>query len=413
MTAVSPAPTTGGRIMSVRRSVLVLGALEAFGPLSMDLYMPTLPQLAASLDTSDALAQATMSVCMIGLGLGQLVAGPLSDRFGRRRPLLIGIALFALFSLACVFAPTIELLLLARLMQGLAGSAGVVISLAIARDLYSGAELSRMLSLLIVVGATAPIVAPIVGGQLALFMDWRGIFGVLACVGVAIFVLAFAGLRETLPTENRHSGGFRTTTSHVRLLSRDRLFLMILIASAAAGVAFFSYLSMSSFVLQDEFGLSPQQFSLLFAVNALANMAGSQLSRLVVRRHGPARTYLTGQAVAAVSAVGLLVVVLAGGGVLAVLIALCLFLFSAGIGGPNGTTLALGGHAERAGTASALLGTAMFVAGPVIAPLAALGGATALAMSMTIAIATVISATLAWTIVRSLLRRQSLDPMRT
>lgn len=135
MTATAPV-----RTMSVRRSVLVLGALEAFGPLSMDLYMPTLPQLAASLDTSDTLAQSTMSVCMIGLGLGQLLAGPLSDRFGRRRPLLVGVALFALFSLACVFAPTIEVLLVARLLQGLAGSAGIVLSLAIARDMYSGSS---------------------------------------------------------------------------------------------------------------------------------------------------------------------------------------------------------------------------------------------------------------------------------
>ena len=169
--------------MSKRRIVLVLGALEAFGPLSMDLYMPALPHLAETLQTNDTLAQTTMSVCMIGLGVGQLIAGPLSDRYGRRRPLLAGVALFTVFSLVCAFAPTIEMLLLARLLQGLAGSAGVVIALAVARDLFSGIELSKMLSLLALVGASAPIFAPVLGGQLVLFMDWRGIFGVLTLIG--------------------------------------------------------------------------------------------------------------------------------------------------------------------------------------------------------------------------------------
>lgn len=399
MTATAPV-----RTMSMRRSILVLGALEAFGPLSMDLYMPTLPHLAASLGTSDTLAQSTMSVCMIGLGLGQLVAGPLSDRFGRRTPILVGVALFALFSLACVFAPTIEVLLVARLLQGLAGSAGLVVSLAIARDMYSGIELSRMLSLLALVGASAPIIAPVIGGQLALFMDWRGMFGVLTGIGVAVFALAFTSLRETLPAAERHRGGFGTTVQHFGALIRDRLFVVMLIVSAAGGVAFFTYLSMSSFVLQGEFGLSPQLFSICFAVNALANMGGAQLSRVAVRRLGPVRMYLTGQAATAASAAALLIVVLAGGGVVGVLIVLAVYLFSSGVGGPNGTTLALGGHAERAGTASAMLGTAMFVVGPIIAPLAALGGATALAMSITVAIASVVAAALAWTVVRPLLR---------
>ncbi|WP_233279359.1 multidrug effflux MFS transporter [Microterricola pindariensis] len=404
MTATAPV-----RTMSVRRSVLVLGALEAFGPLSMDLYMPTLPQLAASLDTSDTLAQATMSVCMIGLGLGQLLAGPLSDRFGRRRPLLVGVALFALFSLACVFAPTIEVLLVARLLQGLAGSAGIVLSLAIARDMYSGVELSRMLSLLALVGASAPIIAPVIGGQLALFMDWRGIFGVLAGIGVALFVLAFTSLKETLPQEARHGGGFGTTMQHFGALARDRLFVVMLIVSAAGGVAFFTYLSMSSFVLQGEFGLSPQLFSVFFAINALANMGGAQLSRLLVRRLGPVRMYLTGQTATALAAVAMLIVVLSGAGVVGVLIVLAVFLFSSGVGGPNGTTLALGGHAERAGTASAVLGTAMFVVGPIVAPLAALGGATALAMSLTVALSAVIATTLALSVVRPMLRGVAVD----
>lgn len=399
------APTASPAVpaMSVRRSILVLGVLEAFGPLSMDVYLPQLPQLAGSLGTSDALAQATMSVCMVGLGIGQLVAGPLSDRYGRRRPLLIGVALFALLSLVCALAPTIEVLLVARLLQGLAGSAGLVITMAVARDMYSGVELSRMLSLLTLVSASTPIVAPVVGGLLALALDWRGIFGVLAGIGVALFVLAFTGLRETLPPGLRHAGGMRRTAADFRALSRDPLFVVIVLAAAAGGTAFFGYLSMSSFVLQDGFGLTPQQFSLFFALNALANLAGAQLSRVLVGRLGPARMYLIGQ-LATVLAAGLLLTgVLLGWGVAGVLSALACFLFASGVGGPNGTALALGGHGMRAGTAAAVLGTVTFTVGPIVGPFAALGGATALSMALTIAIASTVAAVLAFTAARPLL----------
>ncbi len=392
-------------VMGVGRAMLVLGLLEAFGPLSMDLYLPSLPQLATSLGTSDALAQATMSVCMIGLGLGQLVAGPLSDRFGRRRPLLVGVALFTALSLVCVVAPSIEVLLLARFLQGLAGSAGIVICLAVARDLYSGAELSRMLSLLMLVSASAPIVAPVIGGQLALVMDWRGIFGVLGGVGAVLFVLALTLMRETLPPERRHGGGFAASGRHLGALARDGLFLAVLGASAAGGVAFFAYLSMSSFVLQDEFGLSPQLFSLCFAANAVANMAGAQLSRVLVRRTGPARMYLLGLSVTAACALLLLGGAIAGVA-LWVILALGLFLSSVGVGGPNGSTLALSAHGDRAGTASAVLGTAQFTVGPIVAPLASLTGATALAMGSTIAAGALVALALGWAVVFPVLRRR-------
>ncbi|WP_247597329.1 multidrug effflux MFS transporter [Leifsonia sp. PS1209] len=386
-------------VMSVRRSILVLGLLEAFGPLSMDLYLPQLPQLAASLGTSDALAQATMSVCMVGLGVGQLVAGPLSDRCGRRPPLLVGVALFTLLSLACVLAPNIQVLLVARLLQGLAGSAGLVITMAVARDMYSGVDLSRMLSLLAVVSASAPIVAPVVGGTLALLMDWRGIFLVLTGIGLALFVIALTGLKESLPPGMRHSGGLRTTGGHLRELFRDRLFVVIVIAAAAGGAAFFAYLSMSSFVLQDQFGLSPQLFSLFFAINALANLLGAQVSRLLVRRVGPGRMYLIGQLATAAAALLLLASVLLGWGLAGVLSSLALFLFSSGVGGPNGTTLALGAHSARAGTAAAVLGTVTFTVGPIVGPFASLGGSTALAMALTIAIAATVAGLLAWAVV--------------
>lgn len=381
--------------MSVRRSILVLGVLEAFGPLSMDLYLPQLPQLASSLRTSDAVAQLTMSVCMIGLGLGQLVAGPLSDRFGRRRPLLIGVALFTVFSVVCVVAPTVQILLAARLLQGLAGSAGLVITMAVARDMYSGADLSRMLSLLTLVSASAPIVAPVAGGALALVMDWRGVFLVLAGAGAVLFLLGLFGLKETLPAAARHRGGVPVLAGHFRKLSGDPVFVLVVLAAAAGGTAFFAYLSMSSFVLQDQFGLSPQLFSLCFAGNALANLLGAQLSRVLVRRAGPERLYLWGQLLSLGAAGMLLAAVLLGWGLPGVVAVLPCWLFASGLGGPNGTALALGAHSARAGTAAAVLGTVTFTVGPIVGPLAALGGSSAAAMSVTIACASAAAAVLA------------------
>ncbi|MHC9043644.1 multidrug effflux MFS transporter [Microbacterium saperdae] len=397
-----PAPGDVPRArMSTLRAMLVLGMLEAFGPLSMDLYLPQLPQLAASLGTTEALGLATMSACMIGLGLGQLIAGPLSDRFGRRRPLMVGVTAFAALSVLCAVAPSIELLLLARFLQGLAGSAGIVICLAIARDQFEGAELSRMLSLLFLVSGTAPIIAPVLGGQLARIMDWRGIFWVLGAIGVVLLLVVVFALPETLRPTERHGGGLRALGGHAGAVVRDRLFIAVLCAAAGGGVAFFTYLSMSSFVLQDEFGLSPQTFSLAFAAGALGSIVGSQTSRLVVRRWGPLRVYLGGITATLIATAAFLVLALTGTGVLGVVIALIGFMLCSGIGGPNGQTLALAHHGSRAGTASALLGMATFLLGPVLAPVAAgIGGTNAVTMAVTMAIAAAVAAVAAWAFVR-------------
>ncbi|MBS1674325.1 MAG: multidrug effflux MFS transporter [Actinobacteria bacterium] len=387
------------------RLIVVLGILEAFGPLSMDVYMPQLPHLAASLHTSDALAQATMSACMIGLGLGQLVAGPLSDRFGRRLPLLVGVIAFTLLSVACAFAPNIQVLIIARALQGLAGSAGMVISLAVARDMFTGVELSRMLSLLMLVSGAAPIVAPLIGGQLAIFMDWRGVFGVLAATGLALTALVVFGLPETLPVARRHGGGVAELGRHLAAVLRDRLFMAVFAAGLISGVAFFAYLSMSSFVLEGEFGFSPQLFSLFFAANAVANIAGGQISRLLVRRMGPLRMYLAGVLATAAAAIVLIVSVLVGAGVFGVLLSLCGFLFAVGLGGPNGSTLALSHHGARAGTASAFLGSGSLLLGPILVPLVSLLGVTSLTMAVTIAASCVAAAVVGWFLVRPAAQR--------
>ncbi|MBB5939324.1 multidrug effflux MFS transporter [Streptomyces zagrosensis] len=395
--------------MSARRAAFVLGSLEVFGPLSMDLSMPLLPQLAEDLHTKDSLAQASMSVCMLGLALGQLVTGPLSDRMGRRRPLLWGVALFTVFSLLCAFAPSIEILLVLRFLQGLAGSAGIVIALAAARDIASGIELARLLSLLGLVGALAPIVAPVAGGQLAAVLDWRGLFVVLAGIGVALLVVSATLLPETLPPELRHGGKFADTGRRFGTVLRDRLFVCYLLVGACTGTAFFTYLASISFVLQDGFHLSPQAFGAVFAMNAIVAVLGSLSNRAIVRRVGPARMYVVGTTATAVAALGLLGVVVAGLGLSVLLIALALVLFCYGVISPNSSTLALAGHGERAGTAAALLGMSSFAVGPVVAPLVALGGQAELTMALTMAIATVIACVLVWTTVLPRLRG-SKDP---
>ncbi|GLW93331.1 multidrug effflux MFS transporter [Actinokineospora globicatena] len=370
--------------MSLRRVAVVLGLLEMFGPISMDLYMPALPQLATELNTSESLAQATMSACMLGLALGQLVVGPLSDRFGRRRPLLVGVGLFALLSLVCAVTPSIELLLAARFFQGLCGSAGIVIALAVARDLTEGVDLVRLLVMLTTVGALAPIVAPVVGGQLAPIMGWRGIFAVLAAIGVALFVLALTALPESLPPSARHARG---GGEGFGVLLKDRLFLSFLIVGAFGGTAFFTYLASISFVLQDSYSLSPQLFSLCFAANAVMSVIGAQINRVVVRKAGPARMYAICTIATAVAALAMLLTVLFDAGMIALLIPLALMMLVGGGTQSNGTALALADHRDRAGTAAALLGTAGFAIGPLVAPLASLGGTTPLTMSLTMTIA--------------------------
>ncbi|WP_427869208.1 multidrug effflux MFS transporter [Leucobacter luti] len=375
--------------------IVLLGVLEAFGPLSMDLYMPKLPELAESLRTSDALAQSTMSVCMIGLALGQLVAGPLSDRFGRRPPLLIGVAAFTVFSIASALAPTIGWLILFRFLQGLGGSAGMVVSLAIARDLYSGTELSRMLSWLALVGATAPIVAPMIGGLLAGFLEWRGYFAILAGIGILLLAVTFIALPETRrfgaaagsgagsgsgAAASPAPGGF---FADARVLLDGGFFRLLLAISAISGISFFSYLSMSSFVLQEGFGFSPQLFGIVFAAGSICNVLGSQTSRVLVTRFGTRRLYGAGIGIGLVGAAVVLAGALLGWGVGIVLAGLWIYLASTGFTLPNGNSLALSEHGERAGTAAAMLGTASLIVGPIAAPIISLGGITAFTLGAT------------------------------
>lgn len=356
--------------------IVLLGLLESFGPLSMDVYMPALPELARTLETSDAAAQLTMAVCMLGLGLGQLIAGPLSDRWGRRAPVLAGVFTFTVFSLACAWAPTIQWLLIFRALQGIGGSAGMVIALAIARDLFSGVQLARALAWLTVVGALTPVFAPLLGGLLTLAMDWRGVFVVLAGLGGLIFTIAALSLKESHPVHLRSPQGLRSFGADSRVLLRSAHFRLLLVISALSGMAFFTYLSMSSFVLQASFDLTPQAFSLVFTAGSVCTIVGAQLSRVCVVRTGSQALFLAGLGIAVLGGIIALISVLAGWGLIPFVIGFAVYVFSTGFTLPNGNTLALNDHGSRAGTAAALIGTASLVLGPMFAPSISLLGVT-------------------------------------
>ncbi|TDD79842.1 Bcr/CflA family efflux MFS transporter [Actinomadura darangshiensis] len=374
--------------------ILVLGALTAMAPLSIDMYLPALPRMTSDLSTGAVQAQLTLTACVIGLAAGQAVAGPLSDALGRRPPLLIGLAAYAVASLLCAAAPTVETLIALRLVQGAAGAAGIVIARAIVQDLYDGVAAAKFFSVLMLVNGLAPILAPVLGGQLLRVMPWPGVFAVLAGIGVALLLASLLGLKETLPPERRETGGLRATARTFRGLLGDRTFVGYALALGLAFAAMFTYISGSPFVLQDIYGLSPQEFSLAFGVNSLGIVVAGQLSGLLAGRV-PLRALLAaGLAVVAAGGTGLLAAVLAGAGLYGVLPALFLVAAGQGLVLPNATALALSGRPPRvAGSASALLGVAQFALGGAAAPLAGIAGpGTAVPMAVSIAVLSLLAA---------------------
>ncbi|MFI0819916.1 Bcr/CflA family multidrug efflux MFS transporter [Streptomyces sp. NPDC021098] len=386
MDTVATAPIQAPSRRGVRLLV-VLGALSAFGPLSLDMYLPALPALARDFGVPDAGVQLTLTSCLIGLAVGQLIAGPLSDRWGRRVPLLIGLAGYMAASVLCALAPNVTVLTGLRAVQGLAGAAGIVISRAIVRDLYEGAAAARFFSLLMLVNGVAPILAPVVGGQLMRFTSWRGIFLVLAVTGALLLAATVIVVGETLPSERRHAGGLGQTFRSFGALLRDPDFVRPALAGGFAFAAMFSYISASSFVLQKTYGLDPQQFSIVFASNALGIMLLGQGNARLLRRHTPHTLLRAGLALCAAGGGALLLSVLAGLGVAAVLVSLFALVASIGLIMPNSTALSMAGHPEAAGTASALLGLLQFALGGIAAPLAGLGGnGAALPMALAIAV---------------------------
>jgi DHA1 family bicyclomycin/chloramphenicol resistance-like MFS transporter len=357
------------------RMILIVGSLTAFGPLCIDMYLPALPQIGDDLHASASAVQLSLTACLIGLALGQIVVGPLSDRLGRRPPLFVGLGLFIVASAACALSPGILVLIGLRFVQGLGGSSGIVVAQAIVRDQYSGTAAARFFSVLMLVTGAGPILAPQIGAELLHLGSWRVMFATLAGAGAILLAIAVLRLPETLPSHRRNSGGLARVLATMREVATDRAFLVNALACAFGFGTVFAYIAGSSFALENVYGLSPQVFSLAFAFNALGLVGGSQVNARLVGRLGSVRLLsvgLVGLAVAGLTMLGLVLTSLDSlAGVLA-----CMFLVMTSLGfvGPNATALALNDFPDAAGSASALLGLMRFSLGAAVAPLVGLKG---------------------------------------
>ncbi|MEU6686454.1 multidrug effflux MFS transporter [Streptomyces sp. NPDC046832] len=365
----------------------LLGSLTAVPPLAMDMYLPSLPQVTRSLHAPAATVQLTLTACLAGMALGQLVVGPMSDRWGRRRPLLAGLAVFVVATVLCALAPTVELLVAFRLAQGLAGAAAIVIARAVVRDLYDGMAMARFFSTLMLISGVAPIVAPLIGGQVLRVTDWRGVFVVLTVIGVLIGVLVWTRLPETLEPAERHSGGVGEALRAMRGLLADRAFAGYMLTGGFAFAALFAYISASPFVIQEIHGASPQTFSLLFGVNSVGLVLVGQINgKILVGRVRLDRVLGVGLAIVITAATALLLMslgVFGEVGLVPVAAALFVLMSAMGVTLPNTQALALMRTKHAAGSASALLGTSSFLIGAIASPLVGVAGEdTALPMAV-------------------------------
>ncbi len=377
-----PPPTDGPQLTPRTRPALlvtlILGSLTALPALSMDMYLPSLPAVAGALHSPAATVQLTLTACLLGLAVGQLVVGPLSDRFGRRRPLLVGMGGYVLASAACAVAPTIGTLTVCRLAQGLAGSAGIVIARAVVRDLYDGLAMARFFSTLMLISGAAPILAPVLGGQILRVTDWRGVFLVLTGVGTLLVAVLLRKLPETLPAERRHRGGLPDALRTMRGLLADRVFTGYLLACSFSFAGLFAYVSASPFVMQEIYGASPQTFSLLFMANSIGLVSMGQVNgKILVGRVSLDKVMGFGLTVVLLSATGLLAMtsgVFGPVGLVPVAAGLFVLMSAMALIMPNANSQALMRTPHAAGSASALLGTSQFLVGAVASPLVGVAG---------------------------------------
>ena len=361
-----------------------LGLLAALGPLCIDLYLPALPELAAELNIPTPTAQLSLTAGLLGLGFGQLLFGPLSDRMGRMRPLTLSLILLIIASVGCALAQTIDQLLLARLLQGLAGAGGAVLSRAIARDMYSGHDLTRFFAMLMLVNGLAPIVAPVMGGALMTFLDWRGLFMVLALIPLLLLLLTRAKLHETLPPDHRSQGSLLSTWAVLGKVITHRPFMGFCLTQGFMMAGMFAYIGASPFVLQQIYGLSPQVFSFCFALNGLGLIVASQASARLCPLWGEFRILKGGLALAFIASASLVCAGVTNAALPLVLIALFFSVASNGVIAVTAGSLAMQSQGKQAGSASAVLGVTMFTLGAISVPISGLGGTSVLTMTLTI-----------------------------
>jgi DHA1 family bicyclomycin/chloramphenicol resistance-like MFS transporter len=357
--------------------LVILAMLTALAPLSLDAYLPAFPDIAGEFGVGQVEVQLSLTACLVGIAVGQLVAGPVSDAVGRRLPLLLGAAGYAAASFACAFAPDLVPFVVLRFAQGLLGAVGVVTARAVIRDVADGPVAVRLFSQLSTAGGLAPVVAPLLGAAILLVSDWRGVFVALGALGLALTVLLATLFHETLPRAARHPGSPGAVLRAFGRVLADRAFLAALGIGALGAGMLFAYVSGSSFVLQESFGADPGQFALVFALTGLGIATFAQLNARLAPRWGAARMLRLAFAVQVVSASGLLAIALAAPRDPTVIPALMIVFFGIvapmGVVGPNFIALGMARARGRAGTASALIGATTFLVGGIVSPLTGLG----------------------------------------
>ena len=380
MTDLSPPQNTSKAPRSAKY-VLMLGALAALPALTTDMYLPSLPAVEADLHTTQTAVQLTLSGTLVGGGLGQLVIGPFSDRFGRRLPLLIGISLHVAISLLCSITPNIETLTGLRVLQGFFNAAAAVVALAVIRDRFVGSAAAQLLSRLMLVIGVAPLLAPTVGQAIAALWDWRAVFYALALIGVVLVAIVWKFMPETLPEDSRSPGHPRHVAGAYWSLLRDRHFMALAVIPGLGLALIMSYVVGSPFVFQNEYGFTAQQFALVFALNGAALVLSAQLNAALVRKFPPVRLLRTALLVQLGLALVLLAVVATGaGGPIGLVAGLWLVLSAQGMIPANASVLALHNYGHMAGTAAAVIGALQSGVAGLVSPLVGLLGGNSLSM---------------------------------
>jgi DHA1 family bicyclomycin/chloramphenicol resistance-like MFS transporter len=383
--------------------IIVLGALTALGPFTIDLYLPAFPTLEGEFGVSAAAIQLTLTGTMIGFGFGQLVVGPWSDKVGRRLPLMLATGFHILASVGAALSQDIVWLAVFRLLQGFGAAAGAVVALAMVRDLFGGKPLVKMLSRLALISGLAPVLAPVIGSQLLLVMSWRGIFWVLAAYGAVVILAVAFWIVETLPDAERHTKGHSSLAQRYRAVLSDRVFVGVAIIGAMTFTGLFSYLSASSFLFQQVYEFSPQQYGVLFAVNSLGIVLGVQLSSRLMHifNIGPQWIISVSTVVLLITAATIVLLDIAGTGLWGTLVPLWFFIAACGFTFPSVQVIALNAHAHEAGTAASLLGAGNFGIAGLISPIVGvLGVGTAVPMGAVMATTALVSILSLWFIVR-------------
>jgi DHA1 family bicyclomycin/chloramphenicol resistance-like MFS transporter len=381
--------------------VFVLGALTALGPFTIDLYLPAFPSLERDLGISEGAVQLTLTATTLGFAVGQLLVGPWSDKVGRRLPLIIATSVHVVASICAALAPNVEVLAVFRVLQGMGAAAGGVVAMATVRDLFGGKPLVRMLSRLAMVNGLAPILAPLIGSQMLRFVSWRGIFVFLACYGTAVVIASILLIVETLPKERRQEAGHSTIGQRYKALFSDRVFVGVALIGAMVFSGLFSYLSASPFLFQGVFGLDPQQYGLLFAVNSVGVVLGVQISSRLAQRIGPQWILACSTATLFLAALAIVVLDQLGAGLIGVLVPLWFYIAACGFSFPLVQVIGLASHGKEAGTAASLLGALNFGVAGLISPVVGLLGiSTASPMALVMGSTAAVAILVLWVVVR-------------